>query len=63
VKNVLRLLAAADLAPNRARYQAFMREWGTANEDASEEISTTVYPNIRNITGDYLMRELTMSPE
>jgi hypothetical protein len=40
-----------------------MRDWGTANEDASEEISTTVYPNIRNITGDYLMRELTMSPE
>ncbi|MBC2776507.1 hypothetical protein [Parasphingopyxis marina] len=53
----------ADLAPNQARYQAFMREWGAANEAAGEEIATTVYPNIRNITGDYLMREPTINPE
>lgn len=59
---VTRFANTADLAPNRERYEAFMREWGTANEEASEEISTTVYPNIRDITGDYLFREVTMTP-
>lgn len=59
---VTRFANTADLAPNRERYEAFMREWGAANEEASEEISTTVYPNVRDITGDYLLRELTMTP-
>ena len=59
---VTRFANTADLAPNRERYEAFMREWGAANQAASEEISTTVYPNIREITGEYLLRELTMTP-
>ena len=49
----------SDLAPNKARYEAFMREWGTANEAATRTTSTTVYPNLREITGEYLMREVT----
>jgi hypothetical protein len=49
----------SDLAPNKARYEAFMREWGTANEAATRATSTTVYPNLREITGEYLMREVT----
>ena len=51
-----------DLAPNRARYDAFMRAWGTANEAATRTTTTTVYPNIREITGEYLMREVTFLP-
>ena len=52
----------SDLAPNKARYEAFMREWGTANEAPTRSTTTTVYPNLRDITGEYLMREVTFMP-
>ncbi len=51
-----------DLAPNKARYEAFMRAWGVANEAATRTTTTTVYPNLRHITGEYLMREVTFMP-
>ena len=52
----------SDLAPNKARYEAFMQAWGTQNEAATRTTSTTVYPNLRVITGEYLMREVTFLP-
>ncbi len=52
----------SDLAPNKARYEAFMRAWGTANEAATRTTTTTVYPNLREITGEYLMRKVTFLP-
>lgn len=52
----------SDLAPNKARYDAFMKAWGTANEATTRTTTTTVYPNLRNITGEYLMREVTFLP-
>ena len=52
----------SDLAPNRARYEAFMERWGTANQAATRRTTTTVYPNLREITGEYLMREVTFLP-
>lgn len=52
----------SDLAPNKARYEAFMRDWGTQHEAATRKTTTTVYPNIRQITGEYLMREVTFVP-
>ena len=52
----------SDLAPNRARYDAFMKAWGTANEASTRSTTTTVYPNLRTITGEYLMREVTFLP-
>jgi len=51
-----------DLAPNKKRYDDFMRAWGTANEAATRTTTTTVYPNLREITGEYLMREVTFLP-
>lgn len=54
---------SAALEPNKARYDAFMREWGEANQAASRETSSTVYPNIREITGEYRVRKLTIKPE
>jgi hypothetical protein len=59
---VVRYRNTADLAPSRERYEAFMREWGEANEEKNKKFSSTVYPNIRDITGDYLMREITVKP-
>jgi hypothetical protein len=52
----------SDLAPNKARYEAFMKAWGTANEANNRTTTTTVYPNIRTITGEYLVREVTFLP-
>lgn len=52
----------SDLAPNKARYDAFMRAWGAENEAATRTTTTTVYPNLRQITGEYLMREVTFLP-
>lgn len=52
----------SDLAPNKARYDAFMRAWGAANEAATRSTTTTVYPNLRQINGEYLMREVTFLP-
>ncbi|HUG45619.1 MAG TPA: hypothetical protein VMK31_03790 [Sphingomicrobium sp.] len=51
-----------DLAPNKARYDAFMKAWGTANEATTRATTTNVYPNLRSITGEYLMREVTFLP-
>lgn len=52
----------SDLAPNKARYEAFMRAWGTQNEASDRTTTTTVYPNLRTITGEYMMREVTFMP-
>ena len=52
----------ADLAPNKGRYEAFMKAWGTQNETMNRQTTTTVYPNLRTITGEYLMREVTFLP-
>ncbi|QDP20171.1 hypothetical protein [Sphingomonas xanthus] len=53
----------SDLGPNKARYDAFMKAWGTANEAATRSTTTSVYPNIRSITGEYMMREVSFLPK
>ena len=47
------------LKPNKKRYDAFMKAWGKANEDRTREI-TKDYPSMREITGEYLVREITV---
>ena len=49
---------AADLQPNQEDYDAFMKKWGEENQKLSDKIVVT-YPDIRTITGEYLMREIT----
>ncbi len=55
---VTRVKSAADLEPNRERYDAFMKAWGDANEKSNRETVKT-YPGIRKITGEYRLREIT----
>ncbi len=55
---VVRMKDAADMQPNQADYEAFMKKWGEENQKKSDEIVVT-YPDIRTITGEYLMREIT----
>lgn len=51
--------SAADMQPDKAKYEAFMKAWGKANQEKSDKIVLT-YPDIRTITGEYLLREVTM---
>jgi hypothetical protein len=57
----VRFASMADYAPSKAKYDAFMTAWGEANADASRETVKT-YPELREITGQYLMQELKMVP-
>jgi hypothetical protein len=47
------------LEPNKAEYDKFMKAWGEANEERTREI-TKNYPSMREITGEYLVREITI---
>lgn len=50
----------ADLTPNKARYDAFMEAMGKETLDETTEYSQKNYPGMRTITGDYLMRKITL---
>lgn len=52
--------STADLEPSKAKYEAFMREWGKQREEQSRETVREVYNNIRELTGQYLLREITI---
>lgn len=55
---VTRVKSAADLEPNKERNDAFMKAWGEANEKMTQD-KVKSYPNIREITGEYRLREVT----
>ena len=49
---------SASLQPDQAKYESFMKKWGEENQKRSDEIVLT-YPEIREITGEYMMRFIT----
>ena len=55
---VTRMKSSADMQPNKAKYDAFMKKWGEENQKKSDQMVMT-YPDIRTITGEYLLREIT----
>jgi len=57
---IVKFANISDLAPNKERYDAFIKAWGKANSDASTEYAQKNYPAMRELTGDYLMREITL---
>ena len=57
---VVKFANTSDLAPNRERYDAFMKEMGEARSKETTEYSQKNYPGMRTITGEYLMREITL---
>lgn len=57
---VVKFKNTADMAPNKARYEAFMKEWGEARQKDAKELSQKVYPTLRKITGQYDFREVTL---
>ena len=50
----------ADLAPNKEKYDAFMKAFTQKQVDETNEYAKTQYPDIRVITGDYQMRRITI---
>jgi hypothetical protein len=57
---VVKFANGSDLAPNKARYDEFMAEWGKGNADAATEQAQKNYPGMRTITGEYRLREITL---
>ena len=49
------------LAPNKGRYEAFMKEWGAERNKQSTQKSQKEYPAMRDITGEYVVREITLT--
>ncbi len=49
---------SAAMQPDQAKYDAFMAKWSEESQKESEKVVMT-YPDIRTITGEYLMREVT----
>jgi len=56
---VTRFKDASSLQPAKENFDAFMKEWSDENQATTDEIVPT-YPDIRTITGEYLMREITL---
>ena len=48
------------LAPNQARYEAFMAKWGADRDKETTEIAQRDYPGMRERTGEYALREVTI---
>ena len=56
---VVTMANSADMEPNKARYEAFMKKWSESDQKMSNEISAK-YPEVRTLTGEYRMREIIM---
>ena len=56
---VVKFTDSSQLEPNKTEYDRFMKAWGEANQDRTREI-TKNYPAMREITGEYLVREITI---
>ena len=56
---VVTMANSADMEPNKARYEAFMKKWSESDQKMSNE-ATAKYPEVRTLTGEYRMREIIM---
>ncbi|HKE43815.1 MAG TPA: hypothetical protein VKB41_04690 [Steroidobacteraceae bacterium] len=57
---IVKFAKTDDLAPNKARYDAFMKSFGKTNVDETTVYSQKNYPAMREITGQYLFRKITL---
>ena len=55
---VVDFASGADMEPSKARYEAFMKAWGEANEQKVRE-KVKDYPSMRDITGEYVLRQIS----
>ena len=57
---VVKFAKTEDLAPNKAEYKKFMAKFTKKMNDETTEYSQKNYPGMREITGEYWMREITI---
>jgi hypothetical protein len=57
---IVKFAKTDDLAPNKARYDAFMQEFTKAKADETTDFAQKNYPAMREITGQYLFRKITI---
>ena len=57
---VITLSSAADLQPSKERYDALIEKIGKEASDQSTEYAQKNYPAMREITGNYMMRKITV---
>jgi hypothetical protein len=57
---VVKFANTEDLAPNREEYDKFMAAFTKEASDASTEYAQKNYPAMRELTGQYLLREITV---
>jgi hypothetical protein len=57
---IVKFANTSDLAPNKERYDAFMEKFGEDRNKEATEFSQKNYPAMRELTGEYLMREITL---
>ena len=51
---------AEAMAPNKKRYEEFIAKWGKERLKESTEFAQKNYPAMREITGQYNLREITL---
>ena len=57
---VVKFASTADLAPNKAEYERFMQAFTKARTDETTQYAQKNYPAMREITGQYQMREIRL---
>lgn len=57
---VIEMESTDDIAPNRERYEAFLKAYGEANIDKGNETVRELYNKIRRIQGNYMLRKITV---
>ena len=57
---VIEYASAADLEPDKEKYNAFIKAWGKETADEVNDYSQTNYPAMRTIDGEYLLRQITL---
>jgi hypothetical protein len=60
VRLVVKFNSTSDTSPNKARYEAFMKEWGDSRQKEAQELSQKVYSPLRKITDQCDFREVTL---
>ena len=57
---IVKFANTSDLAPNKERYDAFMEKFGEDRNKETTDYAQKNYPGMRELTGQYLMREITL---
>lgn len=57
---VIKFKSSEDLAPNKAEYERFMKEFTQQAADESTEFAQKNYPAMREITGQYNFRRIDL---